>query len=123
MWVGERAEGAPRRRQSGAFYLVGVVNTLVDVGPFAARVRLAGVPYLVAQVLAYGSGACLSYTVNHRVAFRLRGLGNWRKARRPGAANLASLAAASLVLVGVHVDVRLGLLGDKAVSLVVGGQP
>jgi len=49
---------------------VGVLNTAVHLGTFAALLTLS-VPYAPADAVAYGAGVLVSYLMNHRYTFRV----------------------------------------------------
>jgi putative flippase GtrA len=105
-------------REPAAFYSVGILNTVIDFGLFTLLSRAFGLPYLVAQVLSYATGAANSYALNRVITFRRQGRPPWHEAGRFAAANALSLVAASLLLVLLHQALGLDLLVAKALSIV-----
>jgi len=106
-------------REPVMFYGVGLLNTAIDFFAFILLSRVLGVPYLLAQLLSYTTGAANSYALNRALTFRRRGPLPWREAGRFALANALSLVTASLLLVLLHQGFGLALLGAKALSLVV----
>jgi len=51
------------------FNIVGVANTLVDMGSFSVFVRLMGLPWALAQVMSYSLGVLNSYFMNRKFTF------------------------------------------------------
>ncbi len=60
------------RRQVVSFGLIGVINTLVDIGSFSLMVML-GVPYLPATFVSTSLGLLTSFTLNRRYTFAAPG--------------------------------------------------
>ncbi len=57
-------------RQFVKFGLVGVVNTVIDMGVFVVLQRFLHVPYLIANIFAFATAATNSYVLNRRWTFR-----------------------------------------------------
>lgn len=79
------------------FCVVGIGNTAVDLGVFFA-LNFAGVPYLIAQVLAYSAGVVNSFVLNRKWTFRVEGKTNWGEMSGFLMVNLSSLLLSSLLL-------------------------
>jgi len=101
------------------FYGVALLNTLIDVALFYLLSR-AGVAYLVAQVLSYGTGALNSYVLNRAVTFGRRGHRLGMEPVRFGVVNALSLTSAAAVLYVVHSASGGDLWLGKAAATVVG---
>jgi putative flippase GtrA len=112
---------APARlRQMAAFYGVGLLNTAVDVALFWLLSTALGVPYLLAQALAYAAGATQSYLLNRTFTFHRQGRPHGPAPLRFAVVNLASLVAAAAVLYDLHGLAAAPLLAAKAAATLVG---
>lgn len=82
------------------FGLVGVLNTLIDIGLFWLLFSVFGVPYLMANVLSYGAGMLNSFVMNKLWTFSERRKHGLIRRQLPifVAVNLVSLALSSLIL-------------------------
>jgi putative flippase GtrA len=82
------------------FAVVGVSNTLLSTGVFAALFHF-GVAYLLASTLAFALGALNSYTLNRRWTFR---------SHAPRAPELARFLCVQAVGLGVNLALLAGLV-------------
>ncbi len=67
-WV--RSPRVAEVRKFVKFGLVGVVNTVIDLGLFVLLQRVLHVPYLIANIFAFAAAATNSYVLNRRWTFR-----------------------------------------------------
>lgn len=84
------------------FSLVGVANTLIGVGVIVAA-RLLGAGPTTANVIGYGAGIFVSYSLNSRVTFTGRRSDRWSRVRFLGAFLAAFLVNLSIVGIIVRV--------------------
>ena len=95
------------------FVVTGVLNTLVGLGVIWLCWRVIGLPTVVANLIGYCVGLCVSFTVNRSWTFR-----SSRSTRRAlprflmvfVAAYLANLAALLLMIDGLHLRVEWATL-------------
>lgn len=83
------------------FCTVGVANTAVDFTAFFL-LNLAGVPYLLAQVLSYSAGVANSYFFNRKWTFRVAGKANLQEAASFIVVNGFSLLVSSSLFAALH---------------------
>ncbi len=102
-----------RQETTGRFFrfcAVGVGNTALDLALFWI-LTLAGVSYLLAQVLSYSIGVANSYILNRKWTFQVKGTMNLPEVVKFIMVNLLSLLASTNVLFLLHdlLHVDLGL--------------
>lgn len=111
----------PRRLSSKAvrFAAVGIANSGIDFAVFTA-LAWAGIPALIANVLAWAVAVTFSYAVNSRWTFEAdEALGKQKSFIRFALSGAAiSLGSSSLALVALTPLV--GLLPAKLIGIVVG---
>ncbi len=100
------------------FCTVGVGNTVVDFAAFLL-LTLAGVPYLLAQVLSYSAGVANSFFFNRKWTFGLQGKTNIMEIARFAAVNGLSLLASSGLLFLLHDLGHSGLWLSKIAATAV----
>ncbi|MDF9407168.1 GtrA family protein [Pelotomaculum isophthalicicum JI] len=83
------------------FCTVGLGNTAVDFTAFFL-LNLAGVPYLLAQVLSYSAGVVNSYFFNRKWTFRVARKANLQEAASFIVVNGFSLLVSSSLLAVLH---------------------
>jgi putative flippase GtrA len=99
-------------RQFLRFAAVGMTNTVVTLGAYAAALRLA-VPYLPAGALAYGLGAVNGFALNRAWTFRVRG--------RP--ARYAVVVGAGLVVNALLLRAAVGMSVPRELAQVAVAAP
>ncbi|MEQ8174229.1 MAG: GtrA family protein [Syntrophomonadaceae bacterium] len=104
------------------FCIVGIANTAVDLGVFFV-LTFGGVPYLVAQVLAYSTGVVNSFFMNRRWTFKVEGKTSWGEMSSFLLVNLSSLLLSSLLLFilydACHVPLWLSKLAATGLCMLV----
>ena len=110
---------AVRARQMVRFAIVGVANTAVDLTLFWILQSLLGVPYLLANVVSYGTATFNSFVLNKNWTFSEIRDEDCAARQLPAfvAVNLFSLALSSLVL--LLLAEPIGVMPAKGVTLVV----
>ena len=101
------------------FAIVGVTNTAVDLTIFWVLQSLLGMPYLLANVMSYGTATFNSFVLNKTWTFS-ENRNEGRLARQLPtfvAVNLVSLALSTLVL--ALLAEPIGVMPAKGVTLVV----
>lgn len=89
------------------FGLVGVLNTIVDIGVFALLNALAGLYYVISHVISYGAGMVNSFILNRGWTFKVGGKVKVRELVSFVVLNLAAWGL-SLCLIALFVD-QLGV--------------
>lgn len=79
------------------FCIVGIGNTSIDLSVFFV-LTFGGVPYLIAQVLAYSAGVVNSFLLNRKWTFQVEGKTTWGEMSGFLLVNLSSLLLSSLSL-------------------------
>lgn len=102
--------------------MVGIGNTTIDLGVFFA-LSFAGIPYLLAQVLAYSTGVVNSFVLNRKWTFRIQGKTSWWEMSSFLLVNLSSLLLSSLLLFILydvcHIQLWLSKLAATGLCLLV----
>ena len=100
------------------FALVGLLNTATDFGTFLLLVSLA-VPVAVANMLAYGCGMVVSFTLNRNWTFADGGRSSVSADRllRFVAVNVAAMVVSTLVVVGLSAFLPIVLAKALAICL------
>lgn len=101
------------------FGVVGLSNTAVDFAAFFL-LTWGSVPYLLAQVLAYGAGVTNSFLLNRRWTFKVGGRASLQEAVRFVMVNGVSLLVAAGCIYILHGLVSMGLWPAK-VAATAGG--
>ena len=79
------------------FCTVGLGNTAIDLFCFFI-LTLSGVPYFIAQIMAYSSGMLNSYICNRKWTFHMGLASDWAEIFRFLMVNLLSLGFSSLLM-------------------------
>lgn len=79
------------------FCIVGLANTAIDFSTFFL-LNIAGLPYLIAQVLAYSAGVANSFFLNRKWTFGMTGKANGVEAVKFLVVNGISLLVSSQML-------------------------
>lgn len=101
------------------FCTVGMGNTLIDFSVFFILVSI-GMPYLVAQILAYLAGMTNSYIWNRLWTFRMKQRVNLQEMARFLFINLASLTIAFLILSYIYEVSGMPLFWSKGIATASG---
>jgi putative flippase GtrA len=101
------------------FCTVGVGNTAVDFTAFFF-LNLAGMPYMLAQVLSYSSGIVNSYYLNRKWTFRVPRKANFTEVAKFITVNGLSLLVASGLLYILHDTNHLNLWLAKIAATGIG---
>ncbi|GIP22630.1 GtrA family protein [Paenibacillus sp. J22TS3] len=100
------------------FGLVGLVNTGVDVAVFTL-LTWCHLPWLVAQVAAYGCGVMNSFLMNRKWTFKQQKTSS-KELIRFIILNLLTLGVTSVCMLLVHEQIGAPLWISKGVSTLVG---
>ena len=79
------------------FNIVGVFNTLLDIGIFTALTALGLIPY-IAQVFSYSCGVLNSYIWNRKWSFKAKNKWSRQEFLKFVVVNLVSLGVATVIL-------------------------
>jgi putative flippase GtrA len=101
------------------FCTVGMGNTLIDFTVFFLLVSI-GIPYLVAQILAYLAGMTNSYIWNRLWTFQMKQRVNLQEMARFVLINLASLTIAFLILSYIYEVRGMPLFWSKGIATASG---
>ncbi len=105
----------PRAARFLRFCTVGVGNTAIDFTAFFL-LTLGGIPYLLAQALAYAAGIVNSYFLNRRWTFRVVRKANALEAGRFIIVNGLSLLVSLGLLAVLHDENQLSLWLSKFIA-------
>ncbi|EWY38914.1 polysaccharide synthesis protein GtrA [Skermanella stibiiresistens SB22] len=102
-------------RRLGTFAVIGVSNTLIDIGIYALLSGGLGIHPVVANTVSYSTGTLSSYLMNRRWTFRDRGSSNpARQFVAFCATNLITLATCNAVMAST-----LDLAPEAAIKVLV----
>lgn len=96
-----------------AFSLVGVANTIVGVCVIMIA-RILGADVVVANIVGYSAGLCVSFSLNSRITFQRRYINRYTVIRFLAAFAVSFLLNIALVLTVSDVLGQRGLLASLA---------
>lgn len=98
------------------FNIVGVANTLVDIGVFAVFHTLFGVYYMIAQVISYSCGVLNSFLLNKHWTFRQKTAVNSMLIIKFMLVNIISLGMALFLLYIFKDRLEIDTMVSKLIS-------
>ncbi|WP_028403218.1 GtrA family protein [Ectobacillus panaciterrae] len=101
------------------FGIVGILNTGIDIAIFTL-LTYAGIPYLLAQCISYGSGVLNSYILNRSWTFQRKEKVNQREFLKFTGVNLITLGITSGLLIILYQHAGWPMLISKLCTTAIG---